>query len=154
MNVSARAARAAAIGILLLTICVSGCQSTGGPRQAATVREGVFVHITKGAEDPHAVLMGLQMARLMSADRDVLVYFDLRGVEVVLQGGRDITHQAFKSSGTQLNELLNKGVPLYACPGCLRAAGRTPADLRPGVQVADKDAFFSFTPGRVLSIDY
>ena len=54
----------------------------------------------------------------------------------------------------QLNELLTKGVPLYACPGCLRAAGRTPADLRPGVQVADKDAFFSFTPGRILSIDY
>jgi hypothetical protein len=36
----------------------------------------------------------------------------------------------------------------------LKAAGRTPADLMPGVKVADKDAFFSFTRGRILTLDY
>lgn len=43
---------------------------------------------------------------------------------------------------------------LIACPGCLKAAGKTPADLAPGIQVADKKALFNFTKGRILSLDY
>jgi hypothetical protein len=41
-----------------------------------------------------------------------------------------------------------------ACPGCLKAAGKTAADLAPGIQVADKAAFFGFTKGRILTLDY
>jgi hypothetical protein len=41
-----------------------------------------------------------------------------------------------------------------ACPGCLKAAGKTPADLAAGIQVANKDKFFSFTSGRVITLDY
>jgi hypothetical protein len=39
-------------------------------------------------------------------------------------------------------------------PGLLEGRGKTPADLMPGVKVADKDAFFSFTKGRILTLDY
>jgi hypothetical protein len=38
--------------------------------------------------------------------------------------------------------------------GCLKAAGKTADDLAPGVQIADKDKFFSFTRGRILTLDY
>jgi hypothetical protein len=41
-----------------------------------------------------------------------------------------------------------------ACPGCLKAAGKTPADLAAGVRVADKAEFLSFTSGRILTLDY
>jgi hypothetical protein len=41
-----------------------------------------------------------------------------------------------------------------ACPTCLKAAGKTPEDLAEGISVADKDKFFNFTKGRILSIDY
>jgi hypothetical protein len=41
-----------------------------------------------------------------------------------------------------------------ACPGCLKAAGKSPADLAPGILVADKARFFSFTKGRILTLDY
>jgi hypothetical protein len=41
-----------------------------------------------------------------------------------------------------------------ACPGCLKAAGKSPADLAPGILVADKARFFSFTKGRILALDY
>jgi intracellular sulfur oxidation DsrE/DsrF family protein len=54
----------------------------------------------------------------------------------------------------QLAELQRRGVTLMACPGCLKAAGKTPADLIAGVQVADKSGFFSFTKGRILTLDY
>jgi predicted peroxiredoxin len=121
---------------------------------AAEPRDGVFLHISHGSDDPHRVLMGLQMAALMAEDRDVLVYFDIKGVDVVLKDGDDLAYSHFPSSKTQLAALPKKGVILMACPGCLKAAGKTAADLAPGVQIADKDRFFSFTKGRILTLDY
>ena len=117
-------------------------------------RDGVFIHVSHGGEDPHRVLMALNMASIMSEDRDVLVYFDIKGIDVVLKDGDDLTYSHFPSSKTQLAALPKKGVILMACPGCLKAAGKTAADLAPGVQIADKDRFFSFTKGRILTLDY
>jgi predicted peroxiredoxin len=114
----------------------------------------VFIHISRGPEDPHRVLMGLNMARIMSDDHDVLVYFDITGVNVVLADSPDITFAQFPSSKTQIAALLDNGVPVMACPGCLTAAGKSAADLAPGIQLADKDRFFSFTAGRILTLDY
>jgi predicted peroxiredoxin len=138
----------------LLAAIAAGCQTAGphGPDPAA--RDGVFVHVSKGDEDPHAVLMALQMANLMSPDRDVLVYFDVKGIGVVLKDAKDLTYPSFDSSKAQLAALIRKGVPLYVCPGCLKAAGKQAADVMPGVKVAEKDAFFDFTKGRILTLDY
>ena len=47
-------------------------------------RDGVFVHIRSGPDHPHAVLMGLHMARMMSDEKDVLVYVDVAGIGVVV----------------------------------------------------------------------
>jgi len=118
------------------------------------VRDGVFVHISHGTDNPHRVLMGLRMAELMSAEHDVLVYFDITGVEVVLKDAPDMQFMDFPSSRTQLEKLAAHGVALAACPGCLKAAGKTPDDLDPRVKVADKDRFFAFTEGRILTLDY
>jgi predicted peroxiredoxin len=98
--------------------------------------------------------MALKMAELMAADRDVLVYLDIHGIEVVLADAPDITFSHFPSSHTQIARLLELGVPIYACPGCLKAAEKTPEDLADGIQVADKEAFFDFTDGRILTLDY
>jgi predicted peroxiredoxin len=117
-------------------------------------RDGVFIHISHGGDDPHRVLMALSMASIMSEDRDVLIYFDVKGIEVVLKNGDDLSYSHFPSSKTQLAALPKKGVILMACPGCLKAADKTAADLAPGVQIADKDRFFSFTKGRILSLGY
>ncbi|MDF7801178.1 DsrE family protein [Pontiellaceae bacterium B1224] len=124
------------------------CRTTG------ETRDGAFIHISHGTDDAHRVLMALQMADLMSADHDVLVYFDIKGIEVVLNDAEDISFSHFPTSKTQLASLPQKGVTLMACPGCLKAAGKTPADLADGVEVADKAKFFSFTQGRILTLDY
>jgi len=121
---------------------------------SAENRDGVFIHITHGTDDPHRVLMALNMARMMSPNHPVLVYFDIRGIEVVLKDAKDIVHASFPSSKQQLSELLKQGVTLMACPGCLKAAGKTPADLAAGIQVANQDRFFSFASGRILALDY
>jgi len=84
----------------------------------------------------------------------VLVYFDINAVETVLKTSEDITYEQFPSSKTQLQKLMDGGVPLYVCPGCLEAAGYTPEDVMEGVQIAERDKLFAFTEGRILTLDY
>lgn len=139
------------IAVALVSLLLFGCQNV---ETVDSPTDGVFVHISHGPEDVHRVLMGLQMAALMSEDKDVLVYFDITGVEVVLNDSEDLTYSHFPSSHTQIQKLLDAGVPVMACPGCLKAAGKTADDLMQGIQVADKNAFFNFTSGRILTIDY
>jgi len=140
--------------LLLFVVLVACGPVTDNVPPEETVRDGVFIHISQGYNDPHRVLMALRMAELMAADHEVLVYFDIDGVEVVLADAEEMTCAPFPSLHTQLAALPEAGIILMACPGCLEAAGKTPADLRAGIQVADKDTFFSFTKGRILTLDY
>ena len=91
---------------------------------------------------------------MISEENDVLVYIDIKGVEFVLQDSEDIKHPAFPSAHESIKKLLDKGVGVYACPGCLKAAGKTVDDLMEGIKAADKNAFFNFTDGRIITLDY
>lgn len=125
--------------------------STGMANQA---RDGIFIHITEGYNDPHKVLMPLKMANLMAADKDVLVYMDIKAVELLVKGAADIKSFEFDSYQEYIRQLLEKNVGIYACPTCLSVAGYKPEDLMEGIQVAMKDKFFSFTKGRILTMNY
>ena len=141
----------------LVLVVASGCGVQSAMTETAVApppRDGVFIHISHGTDDPHRVLMALKMAELMAADRDVLVYFDIHGIDVVLADSPEIEFDHFPTSHTQLARLQELEVPVFACPGCLKAAGKSPEDLAFGIQVADKDAFFNFTEGRILTLDY
>lgn len=116
------------------------------------VKDGIFIHIS--SDDPHRILMGLMMANKMTEDKDVTVYFDIMGVYAILNDSPDITYKQFPSSNTLINELINKGITLQVCPGCLKAAEKTEADIMDGIVIADKDLFFNFTKGRILTLDY
>jgi predicted peroxiredoxin len=143
--------------LLLALICITAAvvgAASAAAGDAATPRDGVLIHISHGKDDPHRLLMALNMASLMADDHDVLVYFDIKAVEVVLRDAADVSCAQFTSSGAQLAEIKRKGVTLLACPGCLKAAGKSAADLAPGVELANKDRFFSFTKGRILTLDY
>jgi predicted peroxiredoxin len=142
--------------VFFAMICVTAALlgATGVAQDTARPRDGVFIHVSHGKDDPHRLLMALSMANMMADDHDVAVYFDIKAVEVVLKDAPDVSYAHFKPSGAQLADLKQKGVPLMACPGCLKAAGKTAADLAPGILVADKARFFSFTKGRILTLDY
>jgi len=115
-------------------------------------KDGMFIHVS--SDDPQRVLMALNMADLMSEDKDVLMYFDIKGVEVLLKTSEDITFAQFPSSLTQITKLNEKGIIIQACPGCLKAAGHSKEDLMDGVVLADKERFFNFTKGRIITLDY
>jgi predicted peroxiredoxin len=137
--------------IVLLLLGLGGCTAT---HETQDPRDGVFIHIQSGPDRPHNVLMGLRMAQIMAADRDVLVYFDIEGVHNVLKGAPDLKIDAIGSSHAILQDLVAHKVTLYACPGCLKALGKQPDQLMPGIALADKEGFFKFTRGRILTLDY
>jgi len=143
--------------LMLCVLFLAGLCSAAADAPAASpkvVKDGIFIHISHGYEEPHRVLMALWLAEKMSADKDVLVFMDIKGVELALEGSRDMTYAHFPSLHTSLKRLLDKGIPVMVCPGCLKAAGKKDSDLRKGIQLADKDRFFSFTSGRILTLDY
>ena len=123
-------------------------------KMEASPRDGVFIHITQSYNDPHSVLMPLKMALMMAMDKDVLVYMDIHAVELLVKDSKDMTYADFESAHTYIKQLTDKGVGVYACPTCLKIAGFKPEDLRQGVQIAQKDKFFNFTKGRILTLDY
>lgn len=117
-------------------------------------RDGVFIHITHGADDPHRLLMAMNLASMMAEDHDVLVYYDIEGVTAVLKDSPDISFAHFPTSKELIQTLLEKNVILMACPGCLEVAGKAKDDLKEGIEIADKEMFFKFTNGRILTLDY
>lgn len=143
------------LALLVITVgCGAGTTTLIETTAPEPPRDGVLIHVSHGPDDPHRVLMALKMAELMAADNDVLLYFDIEGIEVVLADAPEIEYAQFPASRSQIAHLLELGVPIFACPGCLKAAGKSPEDLAPGIQVAEKDAFFDFTEGRILTLDY
>ena len=138
--------------IALSLILFQGISEAAGSE--ASVKDGVFIHVSSSPDYPQKVLMALKMAEIMSEDKDVLVYFDIKGVEVVLKESQDITCAQFPSSKTQLKKLIDKGVKVVVCPTCLKVAGKEAKDVMEGVKIANKDDFFNFTKGRILTLDY
>ena len=84
--------------IILLCVALS---SLGGARQTNQVRDGVFVHVSYGADNPHRLLMALKMAVTMAeGGKDVLVYCDIEAVKGLTTNAQAITFEHFPSSQT------------------------------------------------------
>lgn len=142
------------LSAVLCAAFLVSCAAPTPPPSEPPARDGVFIHVTAGPDQPHRLLMPLKMAEMMAADHEVLVYFDIDGVLAVVKDAPDASLEPFPSLHAELNALADAGVTLLACPTCMKVAGKTPDDLRPGVAVADRKAFFDFTKGRILSLDY
>jgi predicted peroxiredoxin len=135
-------------------LAVLGIAGPSASSAAEETRDGVLIHLTKDGQDPHRVLMALRMAEIMAEDHPVLIYLDIDAVRVALDGAPDVSFKEFPSSRAQLARLIEKGVEIHVCPGCLKAAGKSPSDLMAGVKIAQKERFFAFTRGRVITLDY
>lgn len=153
------------IALFLIAGLVLSCNADRGRtfaslRQARTMenpaqaKDGVFVHISEGYNDPHRVLMPMKMAEIMSDDKPVVVYLDMHAVELLVKNAKDMNYTGFDSFHTYLRHLLDKKVSIYVCPTCLSVAGFRPEDLIEGVQIAKKEKFFDFTNGRIVTLNY
>jgi predicted peroxiredoxin len=118
------------------------------------LKDGVFIHISEGYNDPHRVLMPLKMAVMMAEDKDVLVYMDIKAVELCVAEAEDLSYESFESFSFYVDELKKAGVGIYACPSCLEVAGLKDKELKSGIEIAAKNKFFNFTKGRIITLDY
>lgn len=139
---------------LLASACirVSSEGETFSEPEAKT--DGAFIHISKGAADTHDVLMALMLADKFSSSNDVLVFFDKQGIELVTKEAPNLALDPFDSSDEIFKRLIDNGATILACPACMKVSGVEEGDLRAGVKLAEKEMFFDFTEGRILSLDY
>jgi predicted peroxiredoxin len=143
------------IGLFFLSaMLLTSCVETTVESPARPEKDGVFIHISEGYNDAHRALMPLKMATLMANDKDVLIYMDIHAVNLLVNGAEDLTHDGFESAQTYIKQILDMGVGIYACPTCLQVAGFEPGDLMEGIQTAQKEKFFNFTDGRIITLDY
>jgi predicted peroxiredoxin len=145
--------------LLLIPLLAAAClRIDQAPAPAAVSAEkptdGVFLHISKGEADPHDVLMALMLADKFAGNKDVLVFFDKEGIEMVTKGAPNLSMDPFDPSDEIFERLVKEGVTLLACPACMQVSGVEEGDLREGFKMAEKEAFFDFTEGRILSLDY
>jgi predicted peroxiredoxin len=151
--------------IMLALFLIISCNQTNKPAvnqgmnkettmKCDSCKDGVFIHITESYNNPHKVLMPLKMANMMAMDKDVLVYMDIKAVELLVKGAKDLNYVDFQSCQTLIKSLIAKKVGVYVCPTCLKIAGFKPEDLMEGIQIAQKEKFFNFTKGRIISLDY
>ena len=147
-------------GLLIMSCNQNPKQTTASKTDAKIVetetpiRDGVFIHITESYNDPHRVLMPLKMATMMAKDKDVIVYMDILAVGLLVKGAKDMNFADFESVQTYIKQLIDNKVVVCACPTCLKIAGFKPEDLMDGVQIAQKDKFFNFTKGKIITLDY
>jgi predicted peroxiredoxin len=137
-----------------LAACVRVEQAPETLVETEKPKDGAFIHISKGSEDTHAVLMALMLADKFSTSNDVLVFFDKQGIEMVVNEAPDLQMDPFDGSDAIFERLIDLDVEILACPACLEKAGYEEGDLRRGVKLAEKERFFDFTEGRILSLDY
>lgn len=117
-------------------------------------KSGMLIHLSSGPENPHKVLMALKMSKIMSTQKEVLIYLDINGVKTVFNDSPDISFKQFTSSHAILKELIESKVKIVACPSCIEAAEKTANDLIDGVDIATSDIFFTFCDGKVITLDY
>ena len=139
---------------LLLSACVHIKTDTEAAPETEPKTDGVFLHISKGSGDTHDVLMALMLADKFSTSNDVLVFFDKEGIEMVTGEAPNLQMDPFDSSDDIFKRLVDLEVTILACPACMQASGVAEEDLRPGVRIAEKEQFFDFTEGRILTLDY
>lgn len=143
------------IGLLILGgILMTSCVKTTVESPSEPETDGVFIHISEGYNDAHKALMPLKMATIMADDKDVLIYMDIDAVHLLAKGSEDLTHEGFESAHSYIKQLLDREVGIYACPACMAVAGMDADDLMEGIQTAQKEKFFNFTKGRIITLDY
>jgi len=147
--------------LIVIVLTFVSCQNAAVPETAEShqseecqVKDGLFLHISTGYDNPKKALMALSLATIMAETKDVALFFDIEGVKLLTKTSEDIQLENFISLHEALDKLVEMDVLIMACPMCTKAAGINPDDYKDGIIIAEKEKFFDFTKGRILSLDY
>lgn len=130
----------------IYTACVTAQQET---------QDGILVHLSKGAENPHHVMMALAFAKRMGETVPVQLFCDIDAVTILTNDSEPVTYEGFEADSQALiADLAEMGIGIAACPMCMGVHGIAEEDLLDGVTVATGDVFHSFTDGRIVTLDW
>ena len=116
--------------------------------------DGLFLHVSSGYDNQHKACMALSLAIKMSESQDVTLFFDIEGVKLLSKDSKDIQMDDSLTMHGAIDTLLKRDVPIMACPMCMAKAEIKEEDLKEGIVIAEKEKFFNFTEGRILTLDY
>lgn len=144
---------------ITLVFIFASCQNETKPEISQLVKpekhkDGIFIHVSSGYDNPHRACMALSLAVKMSESQDVSLFFDIEGVKILTKDSKDIQMDNFMTCHGAIDSLVKCNVQIMACPMCLAKAEIKKEDLIEGIIIAEKEKFFNFTKGRILTIDY
>lgn len=142
-----------------IALAFVSCQTTEKPEMSSLVKpekhtDGVFIHVSSGYNNPQKASMALSLAVKMAESQDVTLFFDIEGVKLLTKDSEDIQMKNFMTVHSALDTLIQKDVQIMACPMCMAKANIKTEQLKEGILVAEAEKFFSFTKGRILTLDY
>ena len=128
------------------------------PATAETRDESpVAVHLSKGTNDLHAVVMALKIARGLQAKGDkVVLVVDLEGVRVAdARQPADLAWGHGNPIGQHYDAFVKAGGKVLVCPHCAAAVGLEARSLRAGAELAksEEDLAAALSAARTV-IDY
>lgn len=145
------------LSALVIIFILCQCTVSSKEKESKTdvvIKDGLFLHVSSGYDNPHKASMALSLAVKMAESKDVAMFFDTEGVKLLTKNSKDIQMSNFLTLHSALDSLVQNNVTLMVCPMCLAQAEIEPEQLREGVMIAEKERFFNFTQGRILTIDY
>jgi predicted peroxiredoxin len=133
--------RIAVPALLALAVVAVVC---AWPAAAEEKEPAIIVDMTSGAEDLHAVWMGLALADHALADgRRAVVYLNVHAVPLgTKKADPELRFDDKPPVRKHLESLMEKGARVIVCPGCSKVHGVTAEDLLPGVTFADREKLF------------
>lgn len=117
----------------------------------------LYLNLTTGMEDVHAVHMGLAFAEMgQKAGRKVVVFFNVNAPQIAVRTlGSDIGKEYGGTPlSTQLNRLKEGGAVFFVCPHCSHRQGIKESDLLAGAKLSTPEALFENLPPGTVSVTY
>jgi predicted peroxiredoxin len=147
---------------IVFALSIVSCNNTNEPvteteqnaEECISTKDGVFFHVSSGYDNPQKALMAVSLAVMMAESQDVTLFFDIKGVKLLTKESEDIDMESFLTLHGALDKLIEQNIQIMACPMCMKKAGIEPDQLKDGIIVAEKERFFNFTKGRILTLDY
>jgi predicted peroxiredoxin len=140
-------------GLLLGTLAIV----TGESVAQRSAEPTLVINLTSGAEDLHAVTMGLHFAEHgLAAGRQVVIFFNVKAPPLARKTLDDSVRFEDKLPVREMiQELVRAGAKMVVCPMCAAITGVEPDELTAGIEmIADREQIFDHLHAQTVVFTY
>lgn len=124
------------ISVLLVNACVS---QAADANPTDMHKPTLVINLTSGAEDLHAVVMGLHFAEHGLADgREVVIFFNVKAPPLARKElDEAVRFPDMPPVRTMIADLVKQGAKMVVCPMCAKITGVQADELAPGIEMIE-----------------